>query len=242
MSRSRTRSSKKKTVTIAVLVACLLLAAIGGTIAWLTTQDSLTNSFTAGKIDPVDPGDDGPDDKPIPDEIEDPDIDKKLSSNLYEPSWDPDSKLMPAVSIAKDPYVGVGAGSEPAYVYVYVTNSMVNNNHVYFAINDGWSAVENKTKSVLVGGETMYISGLFKYNAGLDASDATGNDWTEKALFDEIVVSENADQLDFRESDGTTVGKIVVQAYLHQMYKDADQSQDLETEAEEAALTYFELN
>lgn len=213
MSSATRKNTKKKSLGIALLVACLLLVAIGGTIAWLTAQSELTNRFTVGKINPIDPDEPGPD----PDEPIDPDP-TKLNANLYEPNWEDGSQLTPDATIPKDPYVGVGAGSEKAYVYVYVTNSMVNNEHVYFTINEGWEPVTDCVETV-TGDTTKYISGLFKYTAGLDGTTATAteNIWTSNPLFTNVIVSDEAEDVDFQDKDDeAAVGSIKVQSYLHQ--------------------------
>lgn len=238
MSSRTRRNTKKKSWGIAALVACLLLVAIGGTIAWLTAKSELTNKFTVGKINPVDPEKPGPGGEDI--DPDDPKLDTKLNGNLYEPNWKDGDKLMPGLATTKDPYVGVGAGSEPAYVYVYVTNTMANNNNIYFQINDGWSPVDGQTTTTGTDGE--YISGLFYYNGGLDASDSDTNVWTENPLFSEIQVKEEADQDDFTDTvSGTGTGSIKVQAYLHQMYSDTEETADLGAEALEGAKEAFGL-
>ena len=118
---NKSRNKSKMAAVIAVLLVCVL--AVGGTIAYLTTHSKLTNSFTVGNIGPIEPEKPGPD----PEVPIDPDDTTKLNGNLYEPHWVADSKLMPGNTVAKDPYVGVGPGSEACDVYVYVTNEMVNN-------------------------------------------------------------------------------------------------------------------
>ena len=149
--RSTKQNSGKKrntAVVIALLLVCVL--AIGGTIAYLTSHSQLTNIFTVGEIKPIDPTGPGPGPggTTIPEEDRKPDA-GKLNGNLYEPSWKKDSKLMPNLQIDKDPYVGVGGGSEPCAVYVYVRNTMKNlHNYIYFTINEGWEAVDsNETNS-----------------------------------------------------------------------------------------------
>ena len=210
---NKSRNKSKMAAVIAVLLVCVL--AVGGTIAYLTTHSKLTNSFTVGNIGPIDPEKPGPG----PDG---PEIDKdesKLNGNLYEPHWVADSKLMPGNTVAKDPYVGVGPGSEACDVYVYVTNEMENNQMMYFAMNEGWSAVE--ADKITVGPKTYYTGGLFKYNVGLDASNVKDkNVWTDKALFDNVLVSKDANIEDFVAKKGATGRTITVQAFLHQS-KDA---------------------
>lgn len=205
-------ANKRNTVAVvAVLLVCIL--AIGGTIAYLTSHSSLENTFTVGQISPINPDKNGPTGSEIPEK--DKTDESKLKGNLYEPSWVKDSKLLPSATIKKDPYVGVGAGSEECEVYVYVKNTMTNNNRIYFTINDGWEAVPNYATPI--GATKNYTGGLFKYTAGLDASGVTGkNLWTSKPLFSNVVVSNDAEAGDFNVKDGTGVGSITVQSFLHQ--------------------------
>ena len=54
--------------------------------------------------------------KPIPTD------EKKVNGNLTETKWENNSKLAPGTSVPKNPNVGLGKGSENAYVFVAVTN------------------------------------------------------------------------------------------------------------------------
>lgn len=203
-------ANKRNTVAVvAVLLVCIL--AIGGTIAYLTSHSELENTFTVGQISPIIPEEGGPNNKPIDPSDKD---NGRLSGNLYEPSWVKDSKLLPSATIDKDPYVGVGAGSEECEVYVYVTNTMTNNNHIYFTINNGWEPVSGYATPF---DGTKYTGGLFKYQGGLNALEVKGeNVWTSKPLFSNVVVSNDAEAGDFNVKDGTGVGSITVQSFLHQ--------------------------
>lgn len=208
-------ANKRNTVAVvAVLLVCIL--AIGGTIAYLTSHSELTNTFTVGQISPINPDGNGPEDTTIPDK--DKQDESKLKGNLYEPSWVKDSKLLPSATIKKDPYVGVGAGSEACEVYVYVKNTMKNNNNIYFTINEGWEAVTGYETPF---GGNKYTGGLFKYTAGLNALDVKDkNVWTTNPLFSNIVVSNEAVAENFKNEQGK-VGSITVQSFLHQK-NDAD--------------------
>ena len=115
-SSKKTNSTKRNTaVIVAIILVCIL--AIGGTIAYLTSHSELTNTFTVGSINPIDPDKPGPGDGEIPEK--DKTDETKLKGNLYEPSWIQNSKIFPSAKIDKDPYVGVGPGSEASVVYVY---------------------------------------------------------------------------------------------------------------------------
>lgn len=228
-------ANKRNTVAVvAVLLVCIL--AIGGTIAYLTSHSELTNTFTVGQISPINPDGNGPEDTTIPDK--DKQDESKLKGNLYEPSWVKDSKLLPSATIKKDPYVGVGAGSEACEVYVYVTNTMTNNNHIYFTINDGWEPVVNYA-TPFEGDK--YTGGLFKYKTGLDASGVTGkNEWTAQPLFSNVVVSNDAVAGDFKVDGEDTVGSIKVQSFLHQS-KDANKQPIEEQTILDAVKKQFNL-
>lgn len=234
MNAKKEKSTKRSLAIVAVLL--VLLMAIGGTVAWLTSTSTLENTFTVGLIKPIDPNipNSGPGDKNIDA--------SKLSGNLYEPNWTQDSKLMPGVTIAKDPYVGVGAGSEESYVYVYVDNSMANNDHVYFTINRGWEPVAGQVSEVASGtADKKYTGGLFRYTAGLKGS-GQGNTWTTQPLFSNVIVDEAAKLDDFIVKGSTTpkldgtdeIGTMTVKSLIHQKM-DGDQVIP-ESVAQEAAV------
>lgn len=241
-SKTRRRNTKRKSWGIAALVACLLLVAIGGTIAWLTAQDSLTNEFNVGKFndpttepDPTDPS--NPD--PLP---EDP---TKLNGHLYEPNWDAENnKIVPGITLEKDPYVGIGKDSESAYVYIYVRNSASTPSNIYFKLNNGWTAVNGQATTVDdVGtadpgyeqGGTYYCSGLFKYAAGLTGS-TTGDVWTTDPAFSEIYVKNSATAEGLAPEENSDITALKVTALLHQ--KTSGSGTDIaETEADTWATT-----
>lgn len=106
-------NKKKKRYGIVAALLLLALAAGVGTYAWLTAQSGLTNNFTTAGIKKPTTNPDNPD-QPIPDD------NTKVNGNLTETNWVADSKLAPGVSVPKNPNVGIGKGSENAYVYVFV--------------------------------------------------------------------------------------------------------------------------
>lgn len=237
MKEKRTKehsTNKRNTVAVvALLLVCVL--AIGGTIAYLTSNSQLTNIFTVGQISPIDPNKPGP--GPNGGEIDkDP---SKLNGNLYEPSWNPGSKLLPTASIDKNPYVGVGAGSEECDVFVYVNNTMNHGDNIYFTINEGWKPVGG-TKPFK--GE-KYTGGLFKYEAGLDGTTATegNNVWTNTPLFSTVEVSKDAKAENFKVADKDEVGTIVVQSFLHQSF-DSEGKEISNADILAAAKEQFGLN
>lgn len=191
---------KKKKYLVVILIIVLLTFVVTGTIAWLTSQSSLTNTFTVGSFNT-------PTTSPL-----DPDKKITMTGNIYEPSWvtTEEHKLVPSQSFKKDPYVGIGAGSEDAVVYVYVENSI--SNKLNFTINSGWEAVEGCVTSGSIDG--TYKGGLFKYTTGLTASKST-DVWTSTPLFSTINVADDAQITDFTADDENNYN-VTVSVFLHQ--------------------------
>lgn len=219
---AETRQRKRRVVMVA-LAACLVVAGIGGTLAWFSAQSQLTNTFKVGSITPptTEPGDPSTPIKPG---------DPNLNGNLYEPSWVPNSKIGPGAQVAKDPYVGIGGTSEPAYVYVYVKNKFAGNNKPYFEINADWAAVSATETAT---GSKKYTDGLFIYGAYTNdmsvptvltpATDQNAKDvWTVSPLFSHVSTSK-----DFTVTPGTdnAAGNIEVYAYVAATSNDAEKNQ-----------------
>lgn len=188
--------TKSKSLLIACLALVLIASAVFGTIAYMTAQDSKINTFTVGSFNkPTDP------DHPS----------QTLDSYILEKKWDAtaEHKLIPGSSVDKDPKVGIGAGSEEAWVYVYVKNAVlkdtVTDKYVTFKLNDTWEAVD----ATPVAAETnVYSGGLFRYKTTIGA--ANGDLWTT-TVFEKVDVSADADIGDFAENPEMTV-----YAFIHQ--------------------------
>ncbi len=106
---------KKKALLLVLAAALIVVASIGGTLAWLSDKTTaITNTFTAGDV----------------------------GITLTEPNYDGNDSaiLVPGVSIDKDPTVTVTADSEDCYVFVKVTNEL-SDILSGFAINSDWEAV-----------------------------------------------------------------------------------------------------
>lgn len=236
---------RKRRVVLVALAACLVVAGIGGTLAWFSAQSQLTNTFTVGNITPPTTDPDTGTDIPEADKT-----DGKLSGNLYEPNWVPGSKIGPGASVAKDPRVGIAGkktsgdtASDPAYVYVYVKNNLPDG--AYFTIGDAWKPVDGKvTKYEGVSAETNnYKSGLFaycgtnnSYDAGkgltllatTDEVDGTAKDAWTAPLFTHIKTAKDYKTDSFT---ATTQDNVKVYAYLAAKSADGDDLTDLDTAA-----------
>lgn len=223
MRRAQRKENNKKILAVIVFTLIVAFLVAAGTIAWLTRVSSVSNTFTVGsfespKTDPTDPT------KAI-----------NIDGNIYEPSWKASEthKLIPSATFVKDPYIGIGAGSEDAVVYAYVENNF--SNKVYFTINSGWEAVE-ATAGSKAG---TYTSGLFKYSAGL-TSKADGDTWTTTPLFSAVETDEAAVLADFTPATGKN-SEIKVSSFLHQA-KDNEGTAIPDTTIVAAAKAAFGIN
>lgn len=99
--------TKSKALLLTLCAVLLVAASVLGTMAYLTSTDTVTNTFTVGKVeiklDEAKVNADG-----IPEEGA-----ARVTANSY--------KLMPGTTYTKDPTVTVKAGSEEAYVRMKVT-------------------------------------------------------------------------------------------------------------------------
>lgn len=103
----------KKTRKILLMAACAVLLvciSVGATVAYLTSTDSVTNTFTVGNIaitlDETKVDVNGKAVTPA----------ERVKANAY--------KLMPGHEYVKDPTIHVAAGSENCYLFVKVENGI----------------------------------------------------------------------------------------------------------------------
>ena len=101
---------KKKILMTCLCVALAVLTIAGTTLAYLTSTDTVTNTFTVGNVaitlDEAKVNADGTAVTPA----------ERVKANSY--------KLMPGHTYTKDPTVRVAAGSEKCYVFVKVENGI----------------------------------------------------------------------------------------------------------------------
>lgn len=122
----------KKTNKVLLLGLCAVLlvaASVLGTVAYLTSSDSVTNTFTVGSVAIT------LDEQDVDNSTEGADRDQ---ANAY--------KLMPGHTYTKDPIIHVASTSEDCYLFVKVTNEIIDiedENSVAVQMADkGWIAVD----------------------------------------------------------------------------------------------------
>ncbi len=181
-----------KVLLAAVCAVLLVTASILGTVAYLTSQDEVVNTFTVGKIgislDETDVDENG---EPI-------DGADPVDGNEY--------KLVPGHKYVKDPTIHVKAGSEESYLFVKVENgiaaieSSANTIAAQMAAN-GWVALDG-------------VANVFYYNATVDG--ATG----DVAVFTEFTVADDVDDTKLEEYANATI-KVTAYAVQADGFADA---------------------
>lgn len=164
------QQNRKRTGLLVALALCCILAVGGGVMAWFSAQDSKTNTFTKGE------GITEPEMKPNPDTPTDPGKEPvdETDGNIVETEWNNNSPLTPGSIIPKNPNMGIGKNSKPAYVFAMVENNLPDS--AYFVLGNGWKPVEGyfdeyagpKNAAIEQSAET-YKNGLFVY-----VGDGTG--------------------------------------------------------------------
>ena len=99
---------KKKLMTVLALVLVIAMS-VAGTVAYLTSTDTVTNTFTVGNID----------------------------IGLAETTTD--FKMVPGCDIAKDPKVTVEANSEDCWLFVKIDESENLDSFISYAVADDWT-------------------------------------------------------------------------------------------------------
>lgn len=159
------KNTKKKVLTLALVIALLAIAVVGGSLAWFTADDEATNVFTVGSVD-----------------IEQLEQQHDESGNLVD--FVQDKVLMPVVGT--DPTVGTdnyqekivtvkNTGKNPAYVqtFIAVPADLDDNGILRLwdsnAAANGWSKTTFSQGGLTVDG-VKYNVYRYRYNTALAAA------------------------------------------------------------------------
>lgn len=122
----------KKSIALVMMAVLLVAASVMGTLAFLTSTDSVKNTFTVGKVaitlDEAKVDVNGVAETPA----------KRVQNNEY--------KLMPGHTYTKDPTIHVAEGSEPCFIRAKVT---LTNAKEWVAIATKYA--DNKVENILTG-------------------------------------------------------------------------------------------
>ncbi|MCF2662856.1 SipW-dependent-type signal peptide-containing protein [Pseudoflavonifractor phocaeensis] len=194
----------KKILTVACAMVLSAAIAVGGTLAYLTSQDQVVNTFTVGQVAiKLDEAKANPDGTLVAGA-------DRVKANSY--------KLLPGHTYAKDPMVTVLKGSESSYIKMTVTFNKAAELDAIFAPTGA------DMTSIFNGYDSR--TWIYKGNTKDDANNRTYEFWYKEtvaapdgdvaldALFDNIIVPGfiTNDQLDTIEGMTITVNAYAIQA------------------------------
>lgn len=197
--------TRSKALLLTLCAALLVAASVLGTMAYLTSTDTVTNTFTVGsvaiKLDEAKANPDGT-------LVEGAD---RVKTNAY--------KLLPGHIYSKDPMVTVLSGSEPSYVKMTVTFSKANELDAIFApggadLTSIFGGYDN-TNWIYKGNTPDAVANTRTYEFWYkEAVGAPDGDVALDALFDSITVpgSVTKEQLATIEGMTITVNAYAIQA------------------------------
>ena len=186
----------KKTRKILAMAACAILLvciSVGATVAYLTSTDSVRNTFTVGKVeitlDEAKTDINGVADNTVP----------RVVSNKY--------KLMPGHEYVKDPTVHVTAGSEDCYIFVKVENGIS-----AFEAATVAAGYTNIADQIEANGwnELTGVTGVY-YKEYTQSETVTN-----LVVFEKFKVSDTANTVDAWASVSEATTKVIVTAYAVQ--------------------------
>ena len=160
----------KKILSLLLCAVLLVGATIAGTVAYLTSQDEVTNTFTVGKVvitlDETDVDVNGVKDG-----------DTRVEANTY--------KLIPGHTYTKDPTITVDSGSENCYIFVKIANGLGADADI--TRNEGWDMVSEN------GNTWVWVYGTFDDPVAVSAG-------TKVVPFNQFTFAEKADPTDHENS------------------------------------------
>lgn len=154
-----------KKILAVLCVAALAVVSVLGTLAYLTSQDSVTNTFTVGEVQIK------LDETAVDEYGKSVDGAGRVKDNEY--------KLIPGSTYVKDPTVTVLAGSEESYVRMFVTINKADELKAIFGADflpqnyvEGWDADVWVPKSISESEGTLTYE--FWYNGTVDGFNDAG--------------------------------------------------------------------
>ena len=170
---------KAKKVLALLLCAVLLIgASVAGTLAFLTSKATVTNSFTVGKVVLGEDGEAGLDETKVDEYGVAVTPAERVTANTY--------KLIPGHTYTKDPTVHVGANSEACWLFVQVENGIADIEAATTTGEDPYTTISEQVVAygwTLLDGET---------NIYYKAAAKTGEDGEDYRVFDKFRLKEDA--------------------------------------------------
>lgn len=170
---------KKKILVACLCVALAVLTVAGTTLAYLTSKDEVTNTFTVGNVAiTLDEAKVNPDGSLVYKENTTTPVDR-VDNNSY--------KLMPGHKYIKDPTVHVDKDSEDCYLFVKVDNGLAD--YEAATVENGYTKIADQ---ITANGWTALtgVTGVY-YRDYPATDDATKKDFV---VFNEFQMSETANE------------------------------------------------
>ena len=161
--------TKTKALTLSLCAVLLVVTTVFATMAYLTSQDSVNNTFTVGKVEIT------LDEAQVNDYGVPTDPAARVESNTY--------KLIPGRTYTKDPTVHVAADSEDCWLFVKVENGLVNAE----AAKDTTIAAQMAENGWSLLGET---GNIYAYRTTVSAG-------ANITVFGSFTISDDADVADY---------------------------------------------
>ena len=185
---------KKKILVACLCVALAVLTVAGTTLAYLTSHDTVTNTFTVGNVAIT------LDEKDTDDSTPNAERDK---ANAY--------LLMPGKNYEKDPTVHVANTSENSWIFVKVENGISTFEAASSTDANGYKSIADQIKAN-DWTELTDVAGVY-YKEFSKLDNTTGN--TDWVVFSNFQISDTANSVDGWSTIGTN-NNIVVTAYAIQ--------------------------
>ena len=185
----------RKVLIIALCAVLLVSISVMGTMAYLTSKDSVTNTFTVGKVainlDEADVKTDGTYEKDVNTRVED--------GNAYH--------LLPGHTYIKDPIIHVDADSEACYLFVKVENGIkaieaAGDTVASQMLDKGWKLVHGD----LLANEYLYVY------AGTESEKTAVAGGANIAVFDKVVI-DGEKVVNVAEGEAVPAGKVNIADY-----------------------------
>ena len=185
--------TKRKALLLSLCAVLLVVASVMGTMAYLTSSDTVTNTFTVGKVEIT--------------------LDEKDTDNSTlnaERDKANDYLLVPGEKYEKDPTVHVRPVSEDSYIFVKVENGLADYEDVTSAAEGGYKSIADQITAngwkALDGVDNVYYQEYSKVSS-------TMTDDTDLVVFREFKLKDTANEV---SGWGNLNVKITVTAYAIQ--------------------------
>ena len=202
----------RKVLLLVLCAALLVSATVMGTLAYLTSDDEVVNTFTVGDVEII------LDEAPVDENGQEEEGDR-VKANEYH--------LLPGGSYDKDPMVTVIGGSEAAYIRMLVTVTKLDaliENFPDDVAEDGtfllqnWVAGWDASKWEFIG----VADGVYEFRY-IETVEKSADNQELEPLFTQVIVPEDATNEQMAASDGIEIN-VVAQAIQAAGFDSADEA------------------